>query len=98
MLLSVCRVCGQESYPAPLICGGCKSGDLGWADVAHVMVEQTTCASDVDWQLATVRTDAGARLIARVPLDCCAGDRLPLLDQVGPAAAWVPPDPLTPAP
>jgi uncharacterized protein len=77
----VCSACGHAVFPSRLLCSRCSGADWREETVEHGVVEQATEASFrtgaelVTRRLASVRTDAGPIVIAR------------LLDDAEPGAA-----------
>lgn len=88
-----CRACGYLAYPERIICPSCGAADWGKALADTGVVEQLTVRRPVlkrrqlpwgDWldqsetRLASVRTDAGPRVVARVAAGVVPGDRVSL--------------------
>lgn len=87
MHVHTCVNCSTSWFPAKLRCPRCGGGEFTPTSVAAVDVEEVTVDPRRETWLATVRADAGPRLIARVPAGTPAGARLPVVDSAAAAVA-----------
>lgn len=71
-----CQRCEAVLFPARLLCPGCGGNDFGHASLNWGTIEQRTTLSD-GTILATVLSDDGPRLIARID-DEATGERVSL--------------------
>lgn len=97
-----CRACGYVAYPPRILCPTCgvddwkrrvtETGVVTEITVRRPVFERRQLASG-DWRdqeetrLAAVRSDAGVRIIARVPPEVGIGDRVKLIAQASTAIA-----------
>lgn len=90
MQLQLCAVCGRQWFPDRLRCPACRSADFASMTVSEVLVEQVTEDPRRAVWFATIATDQGTRMVARVPPDTWPGERLPLVEESDASGAWVP--------
>ena len=78
LVIERCATCEQATYPRRLACPVC--GASTWtSEVAEGgVVEQVTIVRKASTLIASVRTDAGPMLVARVTVDVQAGARVVL--------------------
>jgi uncharacterized OB-fold protein len=81
-----CTTCGHVEFPRRLLCPRCGTAMFHEIDGSEGHVEETTVLrhragggeAPGDQRLATVRTTAGPRVIARLDADAARGDRVVL--------------------
>jgi uncharacterized protein len=81
-----CSACGHVDFPRRLLCPRCGTGMFRAVDASEGHVEETTVVrhragggeAGEGQRLATVRTTAGPRVIARLDEDAARGDRVEL--------------------
>lgn len=82
-----CTACGHADFPFRLLCVRCGKRVFQEVDASEGHVEETTVVrhragggeGGEGQRLATVRTTAGPRVIARLDVDAARGDRVELL-------------------
>ena len=84
-----CSTCAARYYPGPLLCAACGGARLRPVRATQAHVEEVTTlrpaagADEPPRRLATVRTDDGVRLVARLLDDSGPGAVVVLLDEGG---------------
>lgn len=101
-MVAECRSCGYLAYPPRILCPRCGSGEWKRRMAASGVVTEVTVRRPVfkrrqlpwgNWldqeatRLAAVQSDAGVRIIARVPEGVEIGDRVSLVAQGSTAIA-----------
>jgi uncharacterized OB-fold protein len=86
VFVAVCRACGHALFPSRLLCPRC--GGDAWDSVAAtdgVVMEATSMQHRVaaPVHLASVRTDLGVVVLARMERAVAIGDRVALRQQDG---------------
>ena len=79
MHVFTCTTCSTAWFPSKLRCARCHCGDFTPTPVTEVVVEEVTGDPRRGAWIATVRTDPGPALIARVPPGTRPGTRLPIV-------------------
>lgn len=102
LTVAECRSCGYLAYPPRILCPRCGTGEWKRRLVEHGVVTEVTVRRPVfkrrqlpwgNWldqeatRLAAVQSDAGVRVIARVPEGVEIGDRVSLVAQGSTAIA-----------
>jgi uncharacterized OB-fold protein len=100
--VSECRVCGYVAYPPRILCPVCAASDWKRRLTENGIVTELTVRRPVskrrqlpsgNWldqeetRLAAVQSDAGVRIIARVPAGVEIGDRVKLTQMASTAIA-----------
>jgi uncharacterized OB-fold protein len=84
--IQVCIACGRAAFPARLACPGCHASEWRLEAAAAGTIEHVTTVrrsaviadDELPVRLALVRTDLGARVIARLDKHASAGQRVEL--------------------
>jgi uncharacterized OB-fold protein len=102
MTVSECRQCGYVAYPPRILCPVCAGSEWKRRLAATGIVTEVTVRRPVfkrrqlpwgNWldqeaaRLACVQSDAGVRIVARVPEGVEVGDRVHLVSQASTAIA-----------
>jgi uncharacterized OB-fold protein len=100
--VSECRRCGYVAYPPRILCPSCAANDWKKRLTATGIVTEITVRRPVfkrrqlpwgNWldqestRLACVQSDAGVKIVARVPEGVEVGDRVHLVSQASTAIA-----------
>lgn len=78
LTVAECVTCGYVAYPPRILCPNCGGGEWRSRPAGSGVVTEVTQTRE-GVRLAAVRSDAGPRIIARVPEGTEAGDRVVLL-------------------